>query len=164
MKLIVSLFVLILGVSAQAAPRNICGWIDNPTPANYWITDSVGQWIISAQGGYQAEGDVAPQEDDNQFVRTNGYYGYYCGCVRATTLDSRAHGRRIVKIFSSRALPLSKCLNDANLKSTFRPKTLVHSSGKAYTECVLPDEEEQILLRGRRACVNSANEYYFLAE
>lgn len=172
MKLLMSLLVLILSASAQAgftlskspAARNICGWIDNPTPGNYWITDSVGEWTISAMNGYHAQGDVAPQDDDNEFVKTNGYYGYYCGCVKATTTDSRAHGRRIAKIFSSRVLPLSKCLNDAKLISTFRPKTLIHSSGKAYTECVLPDEEDQVVLRGRRACVNGDNEYYYLAE
>lgn len=177
MKLFMSLIVLVcfadvasagftpqLNASPAApAPRNICGWIDNPTPANYWITDAAGLWVISAMGGYQAEGDVASQNDDNQVIYTNGNYGSWCGCVKATTTDSRKNGRRIVKIVSSKVLPLSKCLNDSSIKTTFRPKTLIHSMGKAYTTCLQPEYEEQVVFRGRYVCVNEANEYYNLA-
>ena len=37
-------------VNVQAAPlirqQTRCGWIDNPTPANWWLTDGYGEWII----------------------------------------------------------------------------------------------------------------------
>ncbi|MBL7685903.1 MAG: DUF4087 domain-containing protein, partial [Deltaproteobacteria bacterium] len=34
-----------------------CGWIDNPTPANWDLTDRDRTWTIGVQGGVQAEGD-----------------------------------------------------------------------------------------------------------
>ena len=33
-----------------------CGWLENPTPGNWWLRDARGLWIISAQGGPYAEG------------------------------------------------------------------------------------------------------------
>ena len=33
-----------------------CGWLENPTPGNWWLKDARGLWIISAQGGPYAEG------------------------------------------------------------------------------------------------------------
>lgn len=46
--------------SAQAIPELAkvrCGWFENPTPANAWLTDRDGDWIIPVQGGHQANGD-----------------------------------------------------------------------------------------------------------
>jgi len=34
-----------------------CGWFSNSTPANASVHDREAEWIISVQGGYQAEGD-----------------------------------------------------------------------------------------------------------
>ena len=33
-----------------------CGWLENPTPGNWWLRDARGLWIISAQGDPYAEG------------------------------------------------------------------------------------------------------------
>src|SRR5208283_1353890 len=33
-----------------------CGWLENPTPGNWWLKDAHGLWIISAQGGPYADG------------------------------------------------------------------------------------------------------------
>ena len=63
--------------------ENRCGWFENPTPGNAWLTDKDGEWLIGAQGGYQAEGDWAEFSDD-QWVKTNGYYGYGCTCMQVT--------------------------------------------------------------------------------
>ena len=44
---------------AQAKPDKTekrCGYLANPTPANWWLTDHHGEWTIGVQGGYQAEG------------------------------------------------------------------------------------------------------------
>src|SRR5262245_20967552 len=30
-----------------------CGWVDNPTPSNWWLVDRDGEWEIGLQGGYQ---------------------------------------------------------------------------------------------------------------
>ena len=39
----------------------------------------------------------------------------------------------------------------------------VHSNGKAYTECVDAHEQRQ-KVNVRNACVNSAGEFYYLAD
>ncbi|HRB21197.1 MAG TPA: DUF4087 domain-containing protein [Nitrosomonas sp.] len=49
--------------------EKICGWFDNPTPANAWLTDHHGEWTIAVQGGYQAEGDW-PSFSDSQPIFT----------------------------------------------------------------------------------------------
>src|SRR5678816_1524495 len=47
-----------------------CGWFSNPTPANASLFDREGEWIISVQGGYQAEGDW-PTFGPKQKIKTN---------------------------------------------------------------------------------------------
>lgn len=106
-----TLFALSPVVSTPAlAAENRCGWFENPTPANAWLTDAQGQWIIASQGGHQAEGDWPAISD---WVATNGSYGYGCACMRVTT--DRAE-RRVLVIHSSKPLPLSKCTSDPALK------------------------------------------------
>ncbi len=92
--------------------ENRCGWFENPTPGNAWLTDKDGEWEIGTQGGYQAEGDWANFSDD-QWVKTNVNYGYGCACMKVT-VDSK--NRRILKISSATAKPLSACRNDPALK------------------------------------------------
>lgn len=109
MKLASAALVLLASASAASAVENRCGWFVNPTPANAWLTDSQGQWIIGTQGGQQADGEWP---DIRDWVATNGSYGYGCTCMRVTT-NSRE--KRILVIHSTRPLPLSKCRNDAAL-------------------------------------------------
>ncbi len=92
-----------------------CGYLDNPTPANWWLTDRDGEWLIGAQGGYQAEGlDVLPESMfERGWVRTNGYYGYRCACLAVTT-DRKA--MRIKRIYSGEALGMARCRRDKALK------------------------------------------------
>ncbi len=92
--------------------ENRCGWFENPTPANAWLTDKDGEWLVGVQGGYQAEGDWAEFSDD-QWVKTNGYYGYGCTCMQVT-VDRK--NMQIVKIQSATAKPLSACRNDKALE------------------------------------------------
>lgn len=89
-----------------------CGWWDNPTPSNVWFYDKDGEWTVSIQGGYQAEGDWA-EFKANQWVETNGSYGYGCTCMDVTT-DKAA--RNILTIKNARARPLSACRKDKKLK------------------------------------------------
>jgi Protein of unknown function (DUF4087) len=51
-----------LVVNGQPVPLNAseagqfetrCGWLSNPTPANVWLYDRTGEWIIGLQGGHQ---------------------------------------------------------------------------------------------------------------
>ncbi|KAB2929521.1 MAG: DUF4087 domain-containing protein [Leptonema illini] len=88
-----------------------CGWIDNPTPGNWWIEDSEGSWTISAQGGYQADGEMPDFE--SSWVRTNGFYGYGCGCMTAQ-VDRKT--KRIIRYKDVKVLPLQRCQSDKKLK------------------------------------------------
>ncbi|HEY9837159.1 MAG TPA: DUF4087 domain-containing protein [Vampirovibrionales bacterium] len=90
-----------------------CGWLKNPTPANWLLTDRDATWTIGAQGGYQAEGiENIPSLSDEQFVRTNGAYGYGCACLEVVTDSER---QRIVQIEGGEALELSVCSTDPDL-------------------------------------------------
>lgn len=89
-----------------------CGWFSNPTPANASLYDRDGEWLISAQGGYQAEGDW-PAFGPKQWVETNVHYGHGCACLR---LRVNRETREVIEIKSSRARPLAACRRDRSLK------------------------------------------------
>ena len=67
---------------SAARPSRRCGWVDNPTPANWWLVDRDGEWTIGVQGGYQADGDMP--DFGSRWVETNGHHGYGCACMVAT--------------------------------------------------------------------------------
>lgn len=97
----------------QVQKTSICGWVYNPTPGNWWITDRFGQWVMGSQGGEQVPGmDAIPDLTGKQWVKTNGYYGYGCGCMRAT-VDRKA--MRIVQIHGFTQKPLAVCRADPKL-------------------------------------------------
>jgi hypothetical protein len=89
-----------------------CGWFANPTPGNAWLDDADGLWTIGAQGGYQAEGDW-PDFKPNQWIKTNGEYGYGCACMTVTTNKSEMH---VLKVLKAWPRPLSICRKDKALK------------------------------------------------
>ncbi|WP_428627230.1 DUF4087 domain-containing protein [Sphingopyxis sp.] len=90
-----------------------CGWLDNPTPANWWLTDAAGQWTIGTQGGYQAPGlNSLPDMRAKGWVETNGSYGYGCACMQVTTDESTG---RITRIHSATPLPIKRCTADKKL-------------------------------------------------
>ncbi len=93
--------------------ENRCGWYENPTPGNHWLTDKDGEWMIGTQGAEQADGDYPPEFSDDQWVKTNVNYGYGCACLRVET-DKKE--MRITKVVSATARPLSACRNDKALK------------------------------------------------
>lgn len=108
MRLALLALTVLLTFPALAA-ENRCGWFVNPTPANAWLNDAEGQWIISSQGSEGAEGEWP---DISDWVVTNGSYGYGCACMKVTTDKAE---QRILVIHSSRGLPLSKCEKDPAL-------------------------------------------------
>jgi Cu2+-containing amine oxidase len=103
--------------AVNSAPSNgvekRCGWLANPTPANFWLTDADGEWTIGVQGGYQAEGTDYLPDFGNQWVKTNGNYGYGCACMNVT-VDKKE--QKVVEIKSASVRPLSACRNDKNLQ------------------------------------------------
>jgi hypothetical protein len=100
-------------VTAGAA-ENRCGWLQNPTPANWWLVDGEGTWTIMTQGGGdEPDGiDIIPDISEGDYVRTNGNYGYACACLK---VDTDADQGRILAIHSFRQLPISQCENDSAL-------------------------------------------------
>jgi hypothetical protein len=103
-------------LSARGKIERRCGWFQNPTPANAWLSDRDGLWLISTQGGYQAQGDWSPEFPSGQWIRTNaGSYGYGCACFDVT-VDRSTNPKRIVEITSSQAQPLKVCRTDPSLR------------------------------------------------
>lgn len=101
-----------VSIETGSKPEVRCGWFSNPTPGNAWLNDKDGEWLVGAQGGYQAEGDWADFKD-SQWVKTNINYGYGCTCMTVTT-DKKE--KRILKIVKATARPLSACRKDKKLK------------------------------------------------
>ena len=108
--IISSFFIVVIPAKAT---ETRCGWLQNPTPANWFLKDKDDNWIISAQGGYQARGmDNFPPFKDDEYVKTNVNYGYGCACL---TVVTNKNLRRIITIQSGEQLPLSTCREDPNL-------------------------------------------------
>ncbi|HYJ52041.1 MAG TPA: DUF4087 domain-containing protein [Allosphingosinicella sp.] len=100
-----------------AAPSNPvetrCGWLQNPTPANWWLFDRDGEWTLGIQGGYQAPGmDNIPDMSTAGWVEVNGHYGYGCACMRVS-VDHRT--RRVTRVHSATPRPLRQCRADPRL-------------------------------------------------
>lgn len=89
-----------------------CGWVDNPTPSNWWLTDRDGEWEIGIQGGYQAAGEMP--DFRSSWVETSGHYGYGCACMNARVDHAQ---KRILEYRQVQVLPISRCKKDAKLPS-----------------------------------------------
>ena len=98
--------------SAMSEFETRCGWFSNPTPANAWLKDRDGEWIIGIQGGHQAEGDW-PDFKPRQWIKTNVHYGYGCACLRVK-VNRKTH--EVIEIKSAYARPLAACRKDRSLK------------------------------------------------
>ena len=65
-----------LPAAASGQTETRCGWIDNPTPANWWIVDADGEWLISLQGrGWPSEIFDIDWTGTQEWVETNVHYG-----------------------------------------------------------------------------------------
>ena len=113
--LVSTTLILLAAVSANAAETR-CGWLQNPTPANWWLDDADGSWTIMTQGGgWEPDGmDRIPDISEGDYVRTNGNYGYACACMN---VDTDSGEGRIVAIHSFRQLPIAQCANDTALSA-----------------------------------------------
>lgn len=102
-----------IAVAPGAKAERRCGWLDNPTPANWSLVDRHGEWLIGVQGGYQASGvDAMPDMSIAGHVAANGNYGYSCACM--VVAADRAN-KRITRIFSAWPVPLRQCRSDRRL-------------------------------------------------
>ena len=106
------LFVLLV---VPAAAEQRCGWLQNPTPRNWTLSDADGDWLLSSQGDQrEAAGmDIIPDITVHDFVVTNPPdHGYACACL---SVDVDAQAMRIDRITGFQQLPLRKCDADPNL-------------------------------------------------
>lgn len=111
--LVAALILAVLPTLTQAA-ENRCGWIQNPTPRNWWLEDREKTWTIMTQGPdfEEPEGmDLIPDISEKEFVKTNGYYGYACACMNVDTDGDET----ITRIHSFKQLKLAQCRNDKSL-------------------------------------------------
>jgi hypothetical protein len=103
-----------LAAKEPGGVQKLCGWIENPTPANWWLDDRNGQWIISVQGDYEAEGiDKLPDFGEKNWVATNGSHGYGCACLKARVDKDK---RRVTTIEDVSVEALDVCRADKHLK------------------------------------------------
>jgi Protein of unknown function (DUF4087) len=120
-RLVLTLTLFIATTTPVLASENRCGWIQNPTPGNYWLDDGEGSWMLMAQGSDEEPLGMEnmPDFSAGDFIKTNGYYGYACGCLRADTERSSEFGDgfvgQITAIYSVKQLPISKCRADKAL-------------------------------------------------
>lgn len=116
MKALILTGAVIAGLLANPgfAAENRCGWVENPTPGNYWLTDRDGSWTILTQGSdvEPAGVDLMPDFSAGEFVKTNGNYGNACACM---SVDVDKTEMRVTQIHSVRQLALAKCQNDKKL-------------------------------------------------
>lgn len=96
--------------SAGARFERRCGWIDNPTPSNWWLIDRDATWVIGLQGGPRADGDLP--DFGAAWVETNGHYGHGCACMDVQ-VDRRAHV--VLALRRVQVLPLARCKQDKKL-------------------------------------------------
>lgn len=118
MKKIPLLILLFVSISANSAETR-CGWFENPSPANFSLTDNDGEWVISMQGRYSVDDasmDKLPYLDSssNKVVNTNRNYGFSCACLYVET-DTKTH--RILSVISAKTLPLKQCLEDTKISN-----------------------------------------------
>ena len=109
-----SILLLAVPLSVMSAEKR-CGWLENPTPANLWLIDSESEWTLSIQGrGFINEDSIEnmPTIDQNEFVRTNGYYGFSCVCLNVKTDKKNSE---ILEVYSSEQLLLKQCLEDPDI-------------------------------------------------
>lgn len=101
--------------AGAALAETRCGYVVNPTPGNWWITDNKADWIMTTQGVDRDPGmDFIPDLTTHDFVKTNGAYGYACGCVTGA-FDAQNH--TVVKITGFARKPLTACRKDKSLKT-----------------------------------------------
>ncbi|SLN75745.1 DUF4087 domain-containing protein [Roseisalinus antarcticus] len=91
-----------------------CGWLDNPSPANWWLTDRDGEWVLMLQGAHDRNGFIDAPWDTGagDWVETNGSYGYGCGCFIGSVDPATGWATSVIRV---QPLPLAQCRQDPAL-------------------------------------------------
>jgi len=118
MKLPLAAAFLALAIIPAGAAENRCGWLVNPTPGNWWLTDKDATWILATQGT-EAPDEVMmnlPEFDEKEYVAANGSYGYGCACI---SVDVDTANEKVLRVYSGKTLPLKRCKADKSLPSPY---------------------------------------------
>lgn len=109
-----ALFLALAATPALAEKR--CGWLSNPTPANWWLNDRDGEWTLSVQGRGGVPGfDDIPDMSTKGWVVTNGSsYGYGCACI---DMDVDRAKKEVIRMRRATPMPLAACRKDPALRN-----------------------------------------------
>ena len=101
-------------INPAHASETRCGWLQNPTPGNWSLTDADATWILSTQADEPNESLEIPSLNEKKgwFVKTGGSSGYACVCL-SVTVDKQ--NQRILTASKGKQLPLKKCTTDRSL-------------------------------------------------
>ncbi len=98
-----------------AASARRCGWLHNPTPANWWLVDRDGEWILGTQGSEPVPGmDDMPDMSTAGWVETNGPHGYGCACMDMVVDPASGD---VLRVSAAVPKPLAQCRSDRKLPS-----------------------------------------------
>lgn len=89
-----------------------CGWWDNPTPGNAWLTDRDGEWTVAMQGMYEAAGRW-PDFKPGQQAPRGAPHGHGCTCAM---VRADPQTKFVYSVADAKALPLKTCRADPTLK------------------------------------------------
>ncbi len=100
----------------------LCGWLFNPSPANWSLIDANAEWILSEQGGHSATGWLDSEmtnhdSDEWVYLYPGGTpsYGYGCACLDVVVDDDTNF---IMSFKSGSYQKLAVCRTDPNLPSS----------------------------------------------
>ena len=132
---------MLMGLQSTAVAEYRCGWLDNPEAGSFQLIDKESVWTISKNLGYRipaASLKNLPQRQEDQFIRTNGNFGYSCSCISVKT-DARTS--RITTIsFKGKQVLLKRCLEDktiAHRQPTMKrqmPGVAINQPSGSYTD------------------------------
>ncbi|MCS6960762.1 MAG: DUF4087 domain-containing protein [Pseudanabaenaceae cyanobacterium SKYGB_i_bin29] len=118
MKVQLLVTVLLVGgiapLFAQPIERR-CGWLENPSLGEWYLTDRLATWEIARPNGFNARGvENIRITSERDFVYTKRNYGYTCACMDVTTTRFDTTWR-ITSIRNFRQQSLKQCLEDPDL-------------------------------------------------
>ena len=96
-------------LSPAAVAEQRCGWVENPTPANYFFVDEEETWTLALQGGYQAPG---MQNLPELTLVNEGTGRAACACLDLVVSQEK---RRVEEVVAATSKPIAECQNNAAL-------------------------------------------------
>jgi hypothetical protein len=142
---------LFIGFQSTAVAEYRCGWLVNSEAGSFQLIDKEAVWSISDNKGYRIPASSLknlPERKEDQFIRTNGNFGYSCSCISVKT-ESRS--RRITSIsFKGKQVLLKRCLEDKTIAhrqpaiKRQMPGVSINQPSGSYTDTPVISNGEEI--------------------